>query len=105
MLEKVISQLGWKLEKWSAPATKVLDVFPLAKLEGRVPKWIFDNPDTPDTPIPSLGVGSLHALFEALLCAVRAKKGARVTTTEGRAHGDLHGRNLLLDIAGNVPCA
>ena len=105
MLEKAISQVGWKLEKWSAPATKVLDVFPLVKMERSMPKWIFANPDAPDTPISSLGVGSLHELFRMLLSTVQAKKGARVLTTEGRAHGDLHGRNLLLDIAGNVPCA
>jgi hypothetical protein len=43
----------------------------------------------------------VHAVFRDLLRTMQ-EKGALVTTTEGRAHGDLHGGNLLQDVAGNV---
>ncbi len=34
--------------------------------------------------------------------AFEAWQPARVTTAEGRSHGDLHGGNLLLDVLGNI---
>ena len=103
MVEKAISQLGRKLAKWSAPSTPaVVDFFSIEKHESRLPRWIFENPDTPDGPIASLGVASLHGLFRAFWRTVKERKGAFVRTTRGRVHGDLHGRNVLLDVAGNV---
>ena len=60
MVEKAISQLGRKLAKWSAPSTPaVVDFFSIEKHESRLPRWIFENPDTLDEPIASLGVESL----------------------------------------------
>ena len=104
MVEKVISQLGRKLAKWSAPSTPaVVDFFSIEKHERRLPRWIFENPDTPDVPTVSLGVESLHELFRAFWRMVKERKGAFVRTTRGRVHGDLHGRNVLLDVTGNVP--
>ena len=105
-MEKAISQLGRKLAKWSAPSTPaVVDFFSIEKHESRLPRWIFENPDTPDGPIASLGVPSLHGLFRAFWRLVKERKGAFVRTTRGRVHGDLHGRNVLLDVAGNVRSA
>ena len=106
MVEKAISQLGRKLAKWSAPSTPaVVDFFSIEKHESRLPRWIFENPDTPDGPIASLGVASLHGLFRAFWRTVKERKGAFVRTTRGRVHGNLHGRNVLLDVAGNVRSA
>jgi len=63
-----------------------------------VKKRIFAGPDAS---FPSLGVASMHRIFESMLAALDSR-GARVRTTSGRVHGDMHGGNLLLDVAGNV---
>ena len=106
VVEKAISQLGRKIVRWSEPrVSKVVDVFSIAKHESRLPRWVFTNPDTPDGPIESLGIDSLHQLYREFWALVHEYKGSFVRTTEGRIHGDLHGRNALLDVAGNVPLA
>ena len=98
VLAKAVSQMGAKLLAWSAPVTKTMDLDDYYRTEENVRKRIFRGPDVA---IPSLGMESVHALFQALLRTME-EKGALVTTTEGRTHGDLHGGNLLLDVAGNV---
>ena len=56
----------------------------IAKHESRLPRWVFTNPDTPDGPIESLGIESLHELYREFLALVHEYKGLFVRTTEGR---------------------
>ena len=85
VVEKAISQLGRKIVRWSEPhVSKVADVFSIAKHESRLPRWVFTNPDTPDGPIESLGIESLHELYREFLALVHEYKGLFVRTTEGR---------------------
>ena len=83
--------------EWHQNNKNTIDLDNYYRTEENVRKRIFKGPDAA---IPSLGVESVHGLFRDLLRAMA--NGAWVTTTEGRAHGDLHGGNLLLDVAGNV---
>ncbi len=56
----------------------------IAKHESRLPRWVFTNPDTPDGPIESLGIESLHQLYREFWALVHEYKGSFVRTTEGR---------------------
>ncbi len=79
-MEKAISQLGRKIVRWSEP--HVSKVF--APDASKLPRWVFTNPDTPDGPIESLGIESLHELYREFLALVHDYKGVFVRTTEGR---------------------
>ena len=86
-MEKAISQLGRKIVRWSEPrVSKGVDVFSIVKHESRLPRWVFTNPDTPDGPIESLGIESLHQLYREFWALVHEYKGSFVRTTEGRIH-------------------
>jgi len=80
VVEKAISQLGRKIVRWSEP--HVSKVF--APDASKLPRWVFTNPDTPDGPIESLGIESLHELYREFLALVHEYKGLFVRTTEGR---------------------
>ena len=87
-MEKAISQLGRKIVRWSEPrVSQLADVFSIAKHESRLPRWVFTNPDTPDDPIESLEIESLHELYREFWALVHEYKGSFVRTTEGRIHG------------------
>ncbi len=87
IVEKAICQHGRKIVRWSEPrVSKVVDVFSIVKHESRLPRWVFTNPDTPDGPIESLGIDSLHQLYREFWALVHEYKGSFVRTSEGRIH-------------------
>jgi hypothetical protein len=97
-LRKAVSQMGTKLAHWTGPESATMDLGVYYRMKENAAKRIFA---TPDTGIASLGVESVHGVFQALLAKL-AERGGLVVTSRGRTHGDLHGGNLLLDVAGNV---